>query len=406
MNLQILKLLLSSRDTHSRYGKFVKECVDQEDSKELKLICNAIDRLYDEHDSESFSVDDLDIMLSKAYPNQPKTLIEPILERLKNESANEALLSDYLEELRTRKAAHQIAIHALQVYETGKGIETLTDAFNNLQDGLPSGTQDGEDDDFVSSDIAEILTELEQEPGLNWRLKTLNEMLGPLRRGDFGFLFARPETGKTTFLASEVTYMTEQTDRVVLWVNNEEESRKVMRRISQSALGITKEQLEHNKERCAELLKKRTKDLIKINKTAQTSKKQVEQWCKQWNPGLIIMDQIDKITGFEAERHDLKLKAIYQWARELSKQYGPVIAVCQAGGTAENKKWLTMTDVDSSHTAKAGEADWILGIGKLHDEQYEKVRFLHACKNKMEGNHHKKEVIIRPEIGRYEDVQR
>jgi hypothetical protein len=404
MNLSIVKLLLSNRETHSRYGKFVKECVDQEDSKELKLICNAIDRLYDEHDSESFSVDDLDIMLSKAYPNQPKTLIEPILERLKNEQANPALLASYLEDIKTRKTAHSIALKALQVYETGTGFDSLKEAITaNSDDSL--GGPEGEDE-FVSNDIAELLTELEQEPGLNWRLKTLNDMLGPLRKGNFMFLFARPESGKTTFLASETSFMLEQLDRPLLWVNNEEESRKVVQRVVQASLGVTDDQLMHNKERCNELFQKRTGGRFKINKGGATTKRGIEQWCKQLNPGLIVLDQIDKIQGFEDERHDLKMKQIYAWARELAKVYGPVIAVCQAGGTGENKKWLTMNDVDSSHTAKQGEADVVLGIGKLHDEQYERVRFLHASKNKLTGQHSKKEVLINVALARYEDIQR
>jgi hypothetical protein len=406
MNLSIVKLLLSNRETHSRYGKFVKECVDQEDSKELKLILNSIDRLYDEHDADRYTVDDLDIMLSKAYPNQPKTLLTPILERLKGESANPALLNGYLRDLQTRKEAHQIAVQALKVYETGEGTEELLSRLTSLQESGDILEGDKEDDEFVSNNIAELLTELEQEPGLNWRLKTLNEMFGPLRKGNFGFLFARPESGKTTFLASETSFMLEQLDRALLWVNNEEESRKVVQRVVQASLGVTDEQLMHNKERCNELFQKRTGGRFKINKGGATTKRQIEQWCKQLNPGLIVLDQIDKIQGFEDERHDLKMKQVYAWARELAKQYGPVIAVCQAGGTGENKKWLTMNDVDSSHTSKQGEADFILGIGKLHDEQYERVRFLHASKNKLTGQHSKKEVLINVALARYEDIQR
>lgn len=404
MNLQIVKLLLSDRSTHSKYGKFVKDCVDQEDSKELKLILNSIDRLYDEFTEDVFTVDDLDIMLSKAYPNQPKTLLTPILERLKDEKANQALLGSYLEDLKTRRAAHGIAVKALSVYETGKGKEELLSSMESLQANVEERQDDS--DEFVSNNIVELLTELEQEPGLNWRLKTLNDMIGPLRKGNFMFLFARPESGKTTFLASETSFMLEQLDRPLLWVNNEEESRKVVQRVVQASLGVTDDQLMHNKERCNELFQKRTKGLFKINKGGATTKRAIEQWCKTLNPGLIVLDQIDKIQGFDDERHDLKMKQIYAWARELAKQYGPVISVCQAGGTAENKKWLTMNDVDSSHTAKQGEADAILGIGKLHDEQYERVRFLHASKNKLTGMHGKKEVLINVALARYEDIQR
>ena len=85
--------------------------------------------------------------------------------------------------------------------------------------------------------------------------------------------------------------------------------------------------------------------------------------------------------------------------------------MCQAGGTAEGKKYLDMNDVDSSHTAKQGEADWIIGIGKSNDPGFEAVRYLSVCKNKLphtEGmepsmRHAKTEVFINEDIARYED---
>jgi hypothetical protein len=68
-------------------------------------------------------------------------------------------------------------------------------------------------------------------------------------------------------------------------------------------------------------------------------------------PSLSIFDQVDKIKGFAADREDLRLGAIYIWARELAKTYCPVIGVCQADGSAENQKWLTMENVANAKTS-------------------------------------------------------
>ena len=81
------------------------------------------------------------------------------------------------------------------------------------------------------------------------------------------------------------------------------------------------------------------------------------------------------------------------------------------GGTGDGKKFLTMNDVDSSHTAKQGEADWMLGIGKTYEHGSEEIRYLHLCKNKLQGDidtnpdmrHGKWEVLIQPNIARYRD---
>ncbi len=88
-----------------------------------------------------------------------------------------------------------------------------------------------------------------------------------------------------------------------------------------------------------------------------------------------------------------------------------MIGVCQAGGTGENKRYLEMNDIDSSMTAKQGEADWILGIGKVNDAGYERMRYFSICKNKLPGGdetepalrHGKMEMLINEETARYED---
>ena len=142
-----------------------------------------------------------------------------------------------------------------------------------------------------------------------------------------------------------------------------------------------------------------------------SSKVRIEAVLKQYNPALIIFDQIDKIRGFKGDRNDLELKQIYQWAREISKTYAPVIAVSQASGEAEGKLFLTMDMVDGSKTAKQGEADWILGIGKEQDNT-SRTRYFNISKNKLVGDkdtrpdlrHGSTQVLIKPEVARYEDI--
>lgn len=70
-----------------------------------------------------------------------------------------------------------------------------------------------------------------------------------------------------------------------------------------------------------------------------------------------------------------------------------------------------MENVANAKTAKQAEADWILGIGATHAEGFEFVRHLHLSKNKLTGDedsdpdlrHGKCDVLIKPQIARYED---
>ena len=136
----------------------------------------------------------------------------------------------------------------------------------------------------------------------------------------------------------------------------------------------------------------------------------VYKLCKQQEPSLILFDQIDKLKGFGDDRNDLLLGDIYIWARELAKEFAPVIGVCQAGASGENKMWLDMNDVVNAKTAKQAEADWILGIGAVHESQT--LRYMNISKNKLSGGpmtkpesrHGRFTTIIKPEIGRYDDL--
>ncbi len=303
----------------------------------------------------------------------------------------------------------KVALSALEVSEGKKTYDSLLTEVQEL------GIIDVYDEKelFVTDDLDLLYEDYANSPGLRWRLRTLNEMLGSLRRGDFGFIFARPESGKTTFLASEVSFFAQQTDKPILWFNNEQDGKKVARRIYQSALGCSLQEMFGNREKHKELYASLTGNRIKIIDRARMDKYEVESICKQMQPALVVFDQLDKIKGFDADREDLRLGAIYIWARELAKEYCPVIGVCQADGTGEGKQWLTMENVSNAKTSKQAEADWILGIGKRNDQGYEYVRHLHLSKNKCDGDpdsipelrHGRRDVIIDPICARYKDIE-
>lgn len=266
---------------------------------------------------------------------------------------------------------------------------------------------------FISDDLEELLNQTYLKPGLRWRLNSLNQALGSLRKGDMSIVFARPETGKTTFLASEVTFMAEQTDRPILWLNNEEQGNKVKIRCIQAALGVTLEYLITNRKKCSNEYHKVTKGNIKLFDSGTILRTDVERIVGGMSPSLIIFDQLDKIGGFDADRNDLVMGAIYQWARSLAKEVAPVIGICQADSAADGQKWLTMNNMSESKVAKPGEADCILGIGRTYNDDMEFVRHFHLSKNKLQGDpggdpamrHGKWDTLIHPEIARFSDFR-
>lgn len=251
------------------------------------------------------------------------------------------------------------------------------------------------DELFVSADLSVIADRITSS-GYEWRLDALNRSLGPLRTGNFIIVAARVEVGKTTFLASEVSYLAQQLpkDRPVVWVNNEEESSVVFFRIVQAALGQeSKVLIADSKAAMASYttLMGGDKDKIRVTKD-MNNVRDLETLFREVNPGLIVFDQLDKVDGFKSdEREDLKLGKIYKWARELARSYGPVIAASQLSASAVEMKdppFIGLDALRGSKTDKPGEADVVITIGKYKEPkspEEEMIRTINVPKNKLPG---------------------
>jgi hypothetical protein len=403
--LPLLKLLLD-RATYSEYRQYLNE---KDFSAEIKPILVAIDRWYKFEERDPTLEDIAAVTFARGVAEKQKEYLKTVFQTMAALNTDDSA-QKLIERLKQEQVCKELSLKA---YEASLGKASIEEV-SNLAAKLTT-SESLIKIDYVTDDIEAIIENHIKTPGLRWRLGCLNRSLGSLRPGDFGFVFARPETGKTTFLSSEATFMAEQLQDEagpILWCNNEEAGEDVKFRNYLSALGATKDQLLKHPARAREAYKNKIKDKILLYDSAATSRHTVESLGEREKPSLLIFDQIDKIQGFKGDRKDLELGAVYQWARELSKTYCPVIGVCQADGTAEGVRYLNMVHVAEAKTAKQAEADWILGIGKTYEQGFEYSRFLNICKNKLTGDsdtdpaarHGQYMVLIKPEIGRYEDL--
>jgi replicative DNA helicase len=401
--LNILRSFLD-KENYTQYRNFLK---DDDVVKEMRPLLAAIDLWY-KNNNVSCSFDDfVNVFFASGVDN--KDFYREVVAQLGATHPLESTKT-LLEGFRRQRLMEDLSSAA---YDASTGRKSAEAVFK-LVDGLKAAPI-SDDVEFVTDDLALILDETVKTPGLRWRLKTLNRMLGSLRKGDFGFIFARPETGKTTFLASEVTYMAEQlkeNDGPILWFNLEEEGKKVKFRCFQAALGISKEDIIANPVHVQKEYLKKTHGKILMYDDATASQRLIDSVCEKYKPSLVVIDQLDKIHGFKNDREDLRLGEIYVWARELAKRFCPVMGVCQASGDADGREFLTMGDVSNSKTSKTAEADWILGIGCKNEPGTEFIRGLSALKNKLLGDdetdqgsrHGKAQVLIKPRIQRYIDI--
>ena len=400
--LNIIKSFLD-KDNYTKYRSYIDT---KELTKELVPVFNALDEWY-KSNTDSPQLGDIANLVAMSNTD---TYYNHVFDTLAKVTVSETTVV-LLEKFKERRLLETLSVAAYEAYE---GMRTVTDVLS-IADKIKNPQAVGTFE-YVEDDLETILNNSVKETGLRWRLNFLNRSLGSLRQGDFGFIFARPETGKTTFLASEITFMAEQANKremgPVVWVNNEEQGRKVKLRMYQGALGAHLNHLLADPAAMQQAYINKVGNKLKLYDSASVHRAEVEALCQKENPSLIIFDQIDKIKGFKADREDLAMGAIYTWAREIAKTYCPVMGVCQADGTAENERWLYMTHVANAKTAKQAEADFILGIGTVKDPGYEFIRFLNISKNNLIGDqqtgstlrHGKAEVKIRADIARYEDL--
>lgn len=411
--IYMLRLFFSST-MFQQYGRYFQKEFVRDNSRELSHLFETVSAFHAKFpDKDIPSVSDFEAYFYVCYPAtnaKEKEIYTPLFQKLGGITPDEDIATTVIRNHRERVRATEIAIRAMEVAEGRADYGTLI----SLQAGDDGIVEPEQLSDIVSDDLEELLNAATRIPGLRWRLQSLNQSLGSLRKGDFGFIFKRPETGGTTLLASECSYFSEQCKGPIVWFNNEEQGAKVKLRCIQAAFGCTLQQLEGNYAEYSKKWKENYGNKIIIVDRASISNRDIDSYCSKYNPSLVVIDQLDKVKGFTSdERDDLTLTALYQWARELAKRYAPVIGICQAGATAEGKKYLEMDDVAGSKTGKQGEADWILGIGKSHQQGYESLRHFHLCKNKLIGDtdtlperrHWSWDCILDAELARYRDIK-
>jgi len=264
-------------------------------------------------------------------------------------------------------------------------IQGLIDNYNQEVDKVAEYEQY-----LCRQDLEEIVDSLSVKGGFRWPLESLRKSLGPLRKGDFVILGARPDSGKTSMLAFLITNFAQQLkdDEKVLVVHNEEGGLKFKYRCFQSALGKSvveiRKDISGARERYIELM---GGDLnrIEIFDKPGVNVKDVAPVLKQGKFKLIVFDQLWKIHGFEkvAGNEVTRQTMLFNWARELAKKYGPVITSHQADATAQGEKYIDMNQLYLSKTGVQGEADAIITMGRTYEAGMEDIRYLFIPKNKL-----------------------
>lgn len=358
-----------------------------------KVVLTALRKFYQSYDG----VDRCDMatflpffdrLILHRLPEDDKLTYHNIVRAMFAMELDDALKNGLLRDLQEHKLVSSIS-RVIDQYVQGVDIHA-GDLINGLVEDFKMSTNVAALPEVTES-LKDILTEQVSDEGLKWRLASLNKAMRPLRGGDFIVVAARPDQGKTSFLASELVYMAKQLPegKSIVWLNNEGVTKNILPRLYQSALLKTEPQLLAMDR---DELERRFKDAVGGEKRIRLfsihdySNTQVEQLLDKTDPGLIVYDMLDNVRGFQnRSRTDQTLEDMYKWARLKAVKYGaPAIATSQISVEGDGQRFPAQSMLKDSKTGKQGACDAILMIGSTPQaEGTEHLRWLSLPKNKL-----------------------
>lgn len=257
----------------------------------------------------------------------------------------------------------------------------------------------GFDIPWVPENVGDMLLDDQDDRGVRWRLSCLNQSMRPLRSGDAGILAARVDTGKTTFVASEASFMGAQMEayygerRPILILVNEGPGKAVKQRVWQAALGITIPEMvdlqQAGKLQSAVFDALGGWESVKVLNVHDKPISYLEDLVRRLNPGMVWTDMLDNCPfdgtiNNGGTRTDQILEAMYQRQRMWAVLYDTMtVATSQLSAEAAGELYPKMTQLANSKTGKPGAADYIVMAGTSNEEMYQNNRWISLPKNKL-----------------------
>ncbi len=305
----------------------------------------------------------------------------------------------------------------MDAYHAGGEIDPAAELNAIYQEYVLASEGSSKQFEFIELDEG-LFIEDENDSGLKPRWACLQQFMRPWRGGDFIIFAARPDSGKTSAIADNITYMAPQVaasnaarfveweeaqapdedqpkPRCILWLNNEGPGKRILKRVVQAAFGVPMSEIIIKQKAGTlwqeyEALVGGDRHIIKVKDIHGWSASMVEELIKATNPALVVYDMIDNIqftngVSNGGTRTDQLLEAMYAWGRNMAVIYDHVgLATSQTSADAAEVSFPLMHMLKDSKTGKQGACDAIIMMGnKEEDPSQEAVRWISTPKNKL-----------------------
>lgn len=400
MSLDLTTLrLLKYRD---RYEKLARSVPMRALDVRTQIILKDYGRYFrDFPDATKINAQAFNITFKLIHPElkeEALQVFDQLFKQIEDEDVSQDIEAGMMKRLGGAAAAYDLA-DLIAKYNAGEEID-LRNGVEALMDQYDQQVKREVKDPQVRDPIEQLLKDEENDVGLHWRLDCLNRHIKPVVAGDFIVVAARPDKGKTTFAASELTFMASQIDaiwpgenRSILWFNNEGPGKRIVTRCFQAALGSTME----------ELVAKSNAGTIRDEYRAALGGRggalrifdvhgmwnhEIEDLITKYKPALCVWDMIDNVRFGDAvanngQRTDQLLEAMYGWVRMMGVKHDcAMMAMSQISADGDGLQFPTLPMLKDSKTGKQGAADVIITIGTVNDPILGHARYMGTTKNK------------------------
>ncbi|APU00352.1 DNA helicase, phage-associated [Yersinia phage phi80-18] len=271
---------------------------------------------------------------------------------------------------------------------------------------------------FEEPDIHEILAEQDRDDGLKFRQTCLQDHIKGIMPPLSIALCAGVDSGKTSLLVDELTYIAPQAaklfpGRPIIWFSNEGVVREIWPRLYSSALDKTgKELAQFSKSELYTAYEKAVggnRSIIKLKDAHGWSLAQVHGVVEEMKPIIVVFDMLAnfKLAGVE-KKHE-KMEALFQEVREMAALHNFIgISTVQLSAEGYDMLYPPGTALKDTKIGVQGALDIQLMMGRLNDPAYESIRGFSLPKNKRKivgkpGNF-RAEVIFKPDTARFIDT--
>lgn len=253
-------------------------------------------------------------------------------------------------------------------------------------------------DTYIDTHIDDLLKEVSNDAGIKFRrIAVLRESILGLQGGASIGLGARPDKGKTSFIADCITDFAPQcvqffgADRPILWLCNEGSGKRIVPRIYQAALakdlneviGLSNAgQLQAAYEKAIGA----AASYIRVKDAHGMSLAQIEQVVDSMRPCVVVFDMIANVRlgrSAGANKAD-EVEGLWQGVREMAVLNDFIaLSTVQVSVEGDNMLYPSYTALKDSKTAVQGASDIILMLGSLNNPDAQALRGISTPKNKF-----------------------